>query len=171
MFAKQLSPALTDIYWEAFKYLAIEQFQEAAKSWIRHGKHFPKPADLSERFEQLTQAKPRPAPELPPPGPKWHRMVDSMFLKYLSQHRTLERFRGDINLAQRRAECLRLGVLFQAEEESGDASLATEEHLREQFNSAMRSVQDLTTDETWLPIELERQRQQDAQKERHETHH
>ncbi len=46
VFAKQLSPQLVDLYWDALGKITIEQFQASAKAWIKTGKNFPKPGDL-----------------------------------------------------------------------------------------------------------------------------
>lgn len=160
VFAKQLSPQLIDIYWEALKPLAIEQFQEAGASWIRHGKHFPKPAELAERFKEMKQAEHKPPPQLAH-LPKWLALVNGMFMQYLTRRRVHEHFLGDIDLKARRAKCLELATLF---ESFGADEDATEAILKAQFDAAMKAIPDKSDSPDWLPIELERQRQEDRDK-------
>lgn len=166
VFAKQLSPALIEIYWDALKPLAIEQFQQGAKSWIRHGKRFPKPSELLERFDQMEKAKPNPPPELPPPDPKWLRNVNSLFLQYLNRRRMEDIFRGDINLKERRKACLELAEFFEAMEAESDPE-ATEAELQLRFDRCMSRIRDTSQDEAWLPIEIARQeRENEARRKR-----
>lgn len=167
VFAKQLSPALIELYWDALKPLAIEQFQAGAKSWIRHGKHFPKPADVLERFQQMEQAAPKPPPELPPPDPKWLRYVNGLFMRYLEQRRMQDLFRGDINLAERRQACRELAEFFEAIEAENDPE-ATEAELKIRFDRCMGRISDVSQDDAWLPIEIERQKRQDEERKRAE---
>lgn len=139
VFAKQLSPPLTDLYWEACKGMAIEQFQEGAKSWIKIGKHFPKPADLIERFKEMSAAAPKPFEPLPPLDAKWLRLVNGLFLKYITRRRLDEKFTGDINIAERREQCIRLAKFFEGLEAEGDEE-ATEVHIKIKFHSLMTKV-------------------------------
>lgn len=144
-FGKELSDPLTDIYWDALKPMAIEQFQEAAKSCIRNNKHFPKPAELLERFKDMTAAAPKPLHELPPADRKWLALVNGMFLKYLQKRRIDEGFGGDINLHARRTECLNLVTFFGAIEREGDEE-AAEAQMKIRFDRAMARVQDLPSE-------------------------
>lgn len=163
IFGKELSPQITDLYWDAMKPLAIEQFQEGGKSWIKHGKHFPKPADLLERWQQMQQTESRGPPPMPPPLAKWLALVNGLFMQYLTRRRVHEHFLGDIDVMARRAECLRLVALF---ESFGDDEDATEQLLKTQFDAAMKAISDKSDSPDWLPIELERQRQEDRDKAR-----
>jgi hypothetical protein len=142
VFSKQLSPPLTDLYWEALKSMTVEQFQEGAKSWIKIGKHFPKPAEILERFRELDDMVTSVAPAgLPPLEGKWLRLVNGLFLQYLGQRRLKDNFKGDLDIASRRRECLVLASAFESEESDG-SGLATVDHLREQFAQAMRRIPD-----------------------------
>jgi len=164
-FGKELSPQITDIYWEAHKPLAIEQFEESAKSSIRHSKHFPKPAELLERWAELQQSAPKPFTPLPRADAKWLGLVNGMFLRYLLKRRIDEGFKGDIDVAARRSECLTLAALFETAESEGD-SLAIEAHLRERFDNAMKRVRDKSPEPDWLAIQIEYQRTQNADRAR-----
>jgi hypothetical protein len=163
-FGKELSPQLAEIYWDALKPMAIEQVQEAAKSWIRHGKHFPKPADLGERSKEMQHSAPKQFDALPPRDGKWMGLVNAMFMQYLSTRRLAELFRGDLNLKARRAECINLAEFFENLDKEGDEE-ATEPQLKLRFDRAMARIADLSQDEAWLAIELERQRREDEANE------
>ncbi|MDR5730703.1 MAG: hypothetical protein RB191_25110 [Terriglobia bacterium] len=145
-FTKELSQPLTDIYWDAMKAMPIEQFQEAAKSYIKHSKHFPRPAELLERFKDMTSAAPKPFAPLPPADHVWLSLVNGMFVKYLSKRRLEEGFRGDINMAERRAECHSLAEFFKGIAAEGDEE-ATEEQLKLRFDRAMDRIQDAVSRE------------------------
>lgn len=164
-FGKELSQPLTDIYWDALKPMAIEQFQEGAKSWIRHGKHFPKPAELLDRLAELTQAKPKEFRPLPPADRKWLAMVNAMFLQYLKKRRLEDNFVGNINLSFRREACLSLVEFFEGIAGEGDEE-ATEAQLQVRFDRAMARIPDVSNDIAWLAIEVERQKLEDAATER-----
>lgn len=164
-FGKELSPQITDIYWDAFKSLAIEQFQAGAKSWIRIGKHFPKPAELLERSREMEQSESKPFVPLPPPDRKWLGLINGMFLKYLSQRRLADEFRGDINVRGRRAECLSLVAHMEALEAEFPEE-ASEANLKILFDKAMKRIPDLSADDLWLGPELERQRREDKGRDR-----
>lgn len=165
VFAKQLSPALIEIYWDALKPLAIEQFQAGAKSWIRNGKHFPKPAELLERFAEMDRVASKGAVPLPPADAKWLRYVNGLFLRYLMRRRLDQEFRGDINIAGRRVRCLELAAWFEGMEAEGDPE-ATEAELKKRFDAMMAGTPDTSEDDAWLPIELERQKRQDQERQR-----
>lgn len=141
VFAKQLSQPLTDLYWDALKAWQIEEFQDAAKSWIRIGKHFPKPAELLERQKEMEAAAPKPEFNLPPADRKWLALVNGMFIKYLLKRRFEESYKGDINLLARRAECLSLVSFFEDLEAEGDEE-ATEAQMKIRFDRAMERIQD-----------------------------
>lgn len=164
VFGKQLSPQLTDIYWQALKGMPIEQFQEAGASWIRHGKHFPKPAELTERYREQQQAESKGVPEIPPPLPKWLGLVNGMFMKYLVKRRATEGFKGDIDVGARRAECLSMAQWMEGLEAEGHE--VSEAQLKKMFDSAMARIPDKSDSPDWLPIELERQRAEDRERER-----
>lgn len=140
-YAKELSPALTDIYWEALKPMAIEQLQQGADSWIRHHKFFPKPSEILDRFKEMNQAQPQGAVELPPPVPKWLGYVNGMFLRYLMHRRLDEKFEGDVNIAGRRVKCLELAQWFEGMEAQGDPE-ATEAEMQKRFDAVMARVPD-----------------------------
>lgn len=142
-FGKELSQPLTDIYWDALKPMAIEQFEESAKSCIRHAKHFPKPAELLDRLKEMTAAAPKPLVELPPRDRKWLALINSMFLKYLMKRRLDDAFSGDINVDDRRRECLDLVAFFENIEAEGDEE-ATEAQMKIRFDRAMARVQDIS---------------------------
>lgn len=163
-FGKELSQPLTDIYWDALKPMAVEQFQEAAKSCIRHAKHFPKPAELLERFKDMTAAKAKEFAPLPPKDRKWLALVNAMFLQYLHKRRLEDRFVGDVNISARRRECLSLVDFFESIEREGDEE-ATEIELRIRFDRAMDRIRDLSKDNAWLAVEIERQMAEDKAKE------
>lgn len=165
-FGKELSPALTDIYWEALKSLAIEQFQEGANSWIRTHKFFPKAAEILERFKQLDEAKLQGVTvQLPPLEGKWLRLVNGLFLQYLQKRRFEDGFRGDVNIPSRRNACRDLAEFFEGLEAENDPE-ATEVELAIRFDRCMARIPDLSQDDAWLPIELERQRLQDEERKR-----
>lgn len=164
-FGKELSPQIIDIYWDALKPLAIEQFQYAARSCIRHAKHFPKPAEILERYRDSMQAAPKPSHELPTRDRKWLALVNAMFLQYLKKRRLDQVFRGDIDLPKRRAECLSL-VIFAETFEVEFPEEATEAHIQAIFDKTMLRIPDVSTEEAWLPIELDRQRRQDGERDR-----
>lgn len=163
-FGKELSQPLTDIYWDALKPMAIEQFEQAAKSCIRNHKHFPKPAELLDRLKDMTAAAPKEFIPLPPRDRKWLALVNSMFLKYLQKRRLKDNFVGNINLPFRREECLSLVDLFEGIEGEGDDE-ATEKQLQVRFDRAMERIPDISQDAAWLDVELERQRLEDRAKE------
>lgn len=140
-FGKELSPALTDIYWEALKGLAIEQFQEGASSWIKHHKFFPKASEILERFRELDQAKSQGMPEQGPEIAKWLGLVNGLFLRYLLRRRVDEGFTGDLNMHGRRIACLQLADFFEALEAEQDPE-ATEAELKKRFDMAMARVAD-----------------------------
>lgn len=52
VYGKELSPALIELYWNALQAVPIMEFQKAAAKWIETEKHFPKPAELSEKYRQ-----------------------------------------------------------------------------------------------------------------------
>lgn len=164
VFGKQLSPPLTDLYWDALKPMAIEQFQEGSKSWIRYGKHFPKPAELLDRFKEMQAAAPKGFTPLPPAEGKWLRMVNGMFLQYLSRRRLEEKFQGDIDIPTRRVQCLKLAGFFDNLELEGLEP--TEEQMKTKFDALMLQIQDKTNDIGWLAAQLEFHRRQDAEKMR-----
>lgn len=164
-FGKELSQPLTDIYWEALKSLAIEQVEQSAKSAIRHCKHFPKPAELFERWQDLQQAAPKPAHVLPPFDRKWLALVNGMFLKYLLARRIEQGFVGDIDIQARRAECLKLVEFFESIEAEGDEE-ATEPQMKIRFDKAIARGKDKSTTKDWLAAQLEFQKQQDRERAR-----
>lgn len=169
VFAKQLSPALIEIYWDALHHIPIEQFQQGAKSWIRHCKHFPKPADILDRFREMEQAKPKPIDlQLPDLEPKWLRFTNALFLQYLTRRRGEDEFRGDINLRARRSACHELAEFFAGIEAEHDPS-ATEAELTTRFESIMASIPDLSNDDAWLPIELARQKLEDVERDKRQA--
>lgn len=92
--------------------------------------------------EMRSSGAPQPAAaiELPPQG-KWLCRVNSLFLKYLERRRLTEVFKGDINLAARRAECLKLVEFFEAIEAERDPE-ATEPEMRKRFDAAMTRIPD-----------------------------
>ena len=140
-FGKELDAPLTDIYWEALKPLAIEQLECGTKLAIRHNKHFPRPVDLFQLCKDAIAATPKPIDPLPPKEGKWLCRVNSLFLRYLEQRRLVEEFRGDINLAARRAGCLSLAQFFEDLEVEGDTE-CTEPELKARFDRAMARVPD-----------------------------
>lgn len=164
-FGKELSQPLTDIYWDALKPMAIEQFQEGAKSWIRHCKHFPKPAELLERLAEMTQSRSKEFIPLPPADRKWLALVNSMFLQYLRKRRLEDNFLGNINLSFRREACLTLVDFFEGIAGEGDEE-ATEAQLQVRFDRAMARIPDVSSDIAWLAVEQERQKIEDAAKDR-----
>lgn len=157
MFGKQLSQALTDLYWEALKGMFIEDLQRAAGSWMKVGKHFPKPAELIERVRDMGAAAAKPPPEIPPADRKWLGLVNCMFLRYLEQRRIKDSFRGDIDLPTRRLKCLDLAEYFEACERDGD-EMATEENLKAMFDKAMARIPDKSNESNWLDAQMEFQR-------------
>jgi hypothetical protein len=169
-FGKELSQPLTEIYWDALKPMAIEQFQEGAKSWIRHGKHFPKPAELLDRLAELTQAKPKEFIPLPPADRKWLGLVNAMFLQYLRKRRLEDGFVGNINLPFRREACLSLVEFFEGIAADGDEE-ATEAQLQIRFDRAMSRISDVSNDIAWLDVELERQKLEDRAKDQRQKAH
>lgn len=82
---------------------------------------------------------PKPAP---PDQSKWLRLVNGLFLKYIMQRRLNEKFKGDISILPRRAECLKLVKIFEEEAAGVDPSLATVENLTVHFHAAMKQVVD-----------------------------
>jgi hypothetical protein len=141
VFGKQLSPQLTELYWEALKSLAIEEFQLGAKSWIKHGKHFPKPGELLDRFREMTAAAPKVA--YTPSEQSWGMiLVNHLFFGYLARRRMTENFRGDIRLEARRARCRDLaGFLDQSKAEDLKPSL---DEIKRMFEDAMAREEDET---------------------------
>lgn len=164
-YGKELSPALTDIYWESLKSLAIEQMEQSAKSCIRNCKHFPKPAELLERWQQMQQVESKPFQPLPPPDRKWLSLVNGMFLQYLRKRRIDEDFIGDIDIIGRRKECLSLVAWMEGLEADGEVE-ATEAQLKILFDKAMARVPDKTQTKDWLAVQLEFQRQQDRENDK-----
>lgn len=162
-FGKELSQPLTEIYWDALKPMAIEQFQEAAKSCIRNNKHFPKPAELLERLKDMTAAAPKDFTPLPPADRKWLALVNCMFLRYLEKRRVKDHFIGNINLPFRREACLSLVDFFEQLAGADDPE-ATEPQLQIRFDRAMERIPDLSQDAAWLDMELDRQRREDDAK-------
>ena len=59
VYSKQISPQLASLFWEALKDLPIEAVDQGARSWIKHGKNFPRPANLRDMVTQLSQAAPK----------------------------------------------------------------------------------------------------------------
>lgn len=156
VFNREVEGELASIYWDALKDLAIEQFVESARSWIKHGKQFPKPADLISRWKEMLATAPPPKVELPPPDRKWLALVNGMFLRYLQQRRITEDFKGDINLAERRAECLRLADLMELFESANDP-VAIEAELKVRFDRTMSRIKD--ADENWLDLQAKHARE------------
>lgn len=169
-YGKELSPALTDIYWESLKSLAIEQLEQSAKSCIRNCKHFPKPAELLERWQQMNQVESKPFQPLPPADRKWLALVNGMFLQYLRKRRIDDGFMGDVNVAGRRRECLSLVAWMEGLEADGEVE-ATENQLRILFDKAMARVHDKTQAKDWLAAQLEFQRQQDRENDKRQREH
>jgi hypothetical protein len=60
VYSKQVSAPMASLFWEALKDLAIEQVEAGAKAWIKHGAHFPKPADLRKMISEREHAAPKP---------------------------------------------------------------------------------------------------------------
>lgn len=164
-FGKELSQPLTEIYWDALKPMAIEQFEQAAKSCIRNHKHFPKPAELLDRLKDMSAAAPKAFAPLPPRDRKWLALVNAMFLQYLQKRRLKDNFIGNINLPFRREACLSLVNFFEGLEGEGDSE-ATEAQLQIRFDKAMARIADVSQDAAWLAIELERQKLEDGAKDR-----
>lgn len=142
-YGKELSPALTDVYWAALQGVFIEQVEQAGRSCIRMHKHWPKPADILQ-FIRDNQASSQGRSTYVPPPPKdrkWLAHVNGFFLQYLCQRRITEEFKGDINLEERRAECLRLVDFFEALEADADPE-ATPEEMQKRLTAIMASVPD-----------------------------
>lgn len=139
-FGKELSQPLTDIYWEACKTLAIEQFESGAKSWIKIGKHFPKPADLLDRFKEMATAAPKAAIAVLPDQKLALRKVNGLFLKYLHRRRGADGFTGDLSVESRRAECLRLVEWI--DQWTPEELKSENAEIKRLFDIAMARVQD-----------------------------
>jgi hypothetical protein len=169
VFAKQLSPQLAELYWDALKPLALEQLEAAAKSWIRHGRHFPKPGDLLDRFREMAQAAPQGAPELPSPSEEWVGKVNALFYGYLTKRRAIDGFRGDIDVAERRRACRDLADFYEQMKREDFLDVKTEAELPERFARAMAQIPDRSQDEFWLHAELERQKAEDREKTRRQA--
>ncbi len=52
IFAKQITPELTTLYWQALKAMPIEQIEAGADAAIAHLKFFPKPAEIRHLAEE-----------------------------------------------------------------------------------------------------------------------
>lgn len=164
VFTKEISAPFAALYWDALKGLFIEQLEQGAKSWIRHGKHFPKPAELLERCQEMALAAPK---ALPPPLPEasWGLMLmNHLFWRYLTRRRMTDQFKGDMNLWARRRECLELaGFLDQSRAEDLKPSI---EEITRMFDQAMARILDTSENANWLRVELERQRCEDPEWDR-----
>ncbi len=142
VFGKQLSPQLTELYWDALKPLAIEELQKGAESWIRFGKHFPKPAELMERFKDLLASAPKVA--YVPAEQSWGMiLVNHLFFGYLARRRIKEGFtKGNLNISARREKCRDLaGFLDQSKAEDLKPSL---DEIKRMFEDAMAREEDET---------------------------
>lgn len=160
-FGKELSPQITDIYWEALKSLAIEQFEETARSSIRHSKHFPKPAEILDRYRESAQVESKPFVALPARDRKWLALANGMFLQYLTKRRLKDEFRGDVDIARRRKECLSLAEWLEGLEGEGDPT-ATEAQLKILFDKAMARIPDRSDAPDWLDAQVEAQKRATA---------
>jgi hypothetical protein len=58
VYGKPISPQLASLWWESLKDLPIELVEAGAKSWIRHGKQFPRPAQVREMVKETERATP-----------------------------------------------------------------------------------------------------------------
>lgn len=76
---------------------------------------------------------------------KWLGYVNGMVLRYLMRRRLTENFKGDLNIAGRRAECLRLVEIFEGFEAEHDPE-ATEAEMKIRFDRAMDRVSDVSED-------------------------
>ena len=141
VFTRIISPQTTDLYWNALKDLAIEEVEQAVKSCIKHSKHFPKPADIRQARREAVESAPRPFRALPLPSETWLGHVNGFFITYLAKRRLAEHFQGDINITERRRECISLAKFFQDLEAESDPA-ATLDELRMRYEMAMNRVQD-----------------------------
>lgn len=160
-YGKDISGPLTDVYWEALKPLYIEQLERTAKTCIRHHKHFPRPADLFGLAKEEIAVAPKPHIENLPETAKWLGLVNGLFLRYLLRRRVDEKFEGDANLEERRAECLMLACFFEELERDQDPE-ATPAELKVRFDRAMARVKDVSEDRSWLDAQLEFQKRKTA---------
>lgn len=72
---------------------------------------------------------------------KWLRNVNSLFLLYLARRRITEELKCDVNIEERRAECLRLATFFEQLERENDPE-ATLEQLKIRFDRTMERIKD-----------------------------
>lgn len=80
-----------------------------------------------------------------PPRPeqsKWLMRINSCFLRYLERRRLQEKFKGDINLALRRAKCLELVAWFEGMESESDPE-ATRKGMERRFEIVMAATPDV----------------------------
>jgi len=129
------------VYWDALGGLFIEQVAQAAKTYIRYHKFFPKPADILLLAKETEQTHPPSRQTLPAPPRKWLSVVNSLFLQYLVKRRIRDGEQRDIDILARRAACLDLAEFFDALETENDPA-ATPAEMATRFDMLMRRIPD-----------------------------
>lgn len=136
----------SEAYWKGLSKMALPSFARCVEFAISEDgpEKLPNTHGIWKIHRDLrASAAPQPtkAIDLVPPQGKWLRWVNGLFLKYLERRRLTENFKGDINLAERRAECLKLAEFFEAIEADHDPE-ATEPEMANRFHAAMARVKD-----------------------------
>lgn len=142
-FNMPISEARHAAYWEGLAKMSLGQFAAAVEYAL--GEHGPERIPAAPALWKLAQAARArtPAPIAPPvviePQNLPLRLVNGLFLKYLWRRRS-EGFKGNLDIAARRTECLSLVTWL---ENWTEAELKTERReIGRLFDVAMAKVQD-----------------------------
>ena len=126
-----------EAYWTAFSKLSLIEFARCVEFALGESgpEKLPTVRGIWDIRRQLkTRLSQRDPEKLLPDQPKWLKLINSMFLKYLSKRRFDEMYIGDINIEDRRRECLSLVEFFEGLEAEGDEE-ATELQMQVRFGS------------------------------------
>jgi hypothetical protein len=142
-FNMPLSEVRVAAYWEGLAKMSLGQFSATVDHCL--GERGPERIPAVPMLWQISKSIRSTAPSAPsepqPEYPKALLVVNGFFLKYLLKRRVYEEFKGDINLGERRRECLSLAAWL---EDWTHAELTSERaEIGRMFNEAMERVKDV----------------------------
>lgn len=153
-----------DAYWKAMQRMTIAEFARAVEFAIGENgpRKMPSTGALWDIRNNLRRGPAVPTQELLPmqPVPQWsvwRLRVDALMLRFIVRRR-IGGYRGDINLAQRRAACRELWEFLEEHDREFGAQATRALNISDRFASLQARIEDASDSDAWLAIELNRQR-------------
>jgi hypothetical protein len=134
-----------DAYWKGMAKMSILEFARCVEYALSEDgpDKIPNTKDLWNIRRQLRRTATAPPPRAAEPEaeiPMGLQLVNGRFLKYLELRRLKQGFRGDLNVAGRRAACIELGKWVQGLIDEGMKPELGE--LQQAFDAAMAKIPD-----------------------------